>query len=137
MARRTYYDILGVSRTATTAEIKTTYRRRAMEWHPDRNPRPDATLRFREINEAYECLSVPDARRRYDAELKREEEAERSYAHASAGGFQNGCAEDPECLPCVLARLWHELDAHLAEWPELMLALFTRLDGWVRRLRAS
>ena len=132
MAGHTYYDILGVSRVANSAEIKTAYRRLAMDWHPDRNTRPEAVMRFREINEAYQCLSAPEARKRYDAELRREE-ARSSYTHANARGFHDGCAEDPECLPCMLARLWHELDAQLAAVPEKLLALFIRIDSWLSR----
>lgn len=136
MPSRTYYEILGVSRAADSAEIKTAYRRLAMMWHPDRNPQPGASIRFREINEAYQCLSVAESRRRYDAELRREE-ARRASSSAGSHGFHQGCAEDPECLPCMLLRLWHELDDHLAELPALLLALFTRMDGWFRRARAQ
>ncbi len=131
MAGRTYYDILGVTRSASGAEIKAAYRRLAMTWHPDKNPRPDAALRFREINEAYQCLSVPETRRHYDAELRREE-ARQSHGDAGTHGFHRGSAEGTESLPVILARLWHELDEQLASLPETLFALFCRMDGWLR-----
>ncbi len=54
MAKRDYYDILGVSRQASEAEIKRAYRRLALRYHPDRNPGDkEAEARFKEINEAY------------------------------------------------------------------------------------
>ena len=61
-----YYDLLGLERGATEADIKKAYRKRAMELHPDRNPSPDAEAQFKEITEAYEVLKDPDKRARYD-----------------------------------------------------------------------
>lgn len=61
-----YYDLLGIERGATEADIKKAYRKRAMELHPDRNPSPDAEAQFKEITEAYEVLKDPDKRARYD-----------------------------------------------------------------------
>ena len=67
MAKRDYYEILGVSRTATVAEIKKSYRRLAMKHHPDRNSEDaDASRRFREVREAYDVLNDPDRRAAYD-----------------------------------------------------------------------
>ena len=67
MAKRDYYDTLGVARGATAAEIKSAYRKLAMRFHPDRNPdEPDAEHRFKEAAEAYEVLRDEDKRAAYD-----------------------------------------------------------------------
>ena len=67
MAKRDYYDVLGVSRTASADEIKKSYRRLAMKFHPDRN-KDDATAegKFKEAKEAYDVLKDPDKRATYD-----------------------------------------------------------------------
>jgi DnaJ-class molecular chaperone len=61
-----FYEVLGVPKTATEAQIKTAYRKMALEWHPDRNKSADATTRFKEINQAYEVLSDSKKRQSYD-----------------------------------------------------------------------
>lgn len=63
---RDYYEILGVSRDADKEEIKHAYRRQARKFHPDVNKEPGAEERFKEINRAYEVLSEPEIRARYD-----------------------------------------------------------------------
>jgi len=63
---RDFYVILGVERTATDAEIKRAFRKLAQKWHPDVNTDPAAHERFKEINEAYQVLSDPESRQRYD-----------------------------------------------------------------------
>ncbi len=63
---RDYYLILGIERTATDAEIKRAYRKLAQQWHPDVNADPAAHDRFTQINEAYQVLSDPERRSRYD-----------------------------------------------------------------------
>src|SRR3954451_13605389 len=63
---RDYYLILGVERTATEAQIKRAYRKLAQQWHPDVNKEPAAEERFKEISEAYQVLSDPERRQRYD-----------------------------------------------------------------------
>lgn len=65
-AQRDFYEVLGVSRSATPDELKRAYRRLAMQYHPDRNPSEDAAEKFKEINRAYEVLSNVDLRARYD-----------------------------------------------------------------------
>ncbi|MBF8296653.1 MAG: Chaperone protein dnaJ [Bacteroidetes bacterium] len=67
MAKRDYYDILGVSRSASQEEIKKAYRQMALKYHPDRNPgNKEAEDQFKEAAEAYEVLSDQEKRRRYD-----------------------------------------------------------------------
>lgn len=75
-----YYEILGVSREATTNDIKATYKKLAFEYHPDRNPdSTEAEERFKEINEAYQVLSDDSKRAQYD-----------SFGHISnEGGFRS------------------------------------------------
>src|SRR5215831_12888041 len=67
MAKRDYYDILGVSRTAKDTEIKAAFRKLAMQHHPDRNPGDvECEHRFKELNEAYDVLKDGDKRAAYD-----------------------------------------------------------------------
>ena len=97
MDYKDYYQTLGVSRTASEKEIKSAYRRLARQYHPDINKDPKATERFKVINEAYEVLSDPKKRGKYDQlgadweRIEREQEYARQYqsqpgAQAS-GGF--------------------------------------------------
>jgi molecular chaperone DnaJ len=82
---RDYYETLGVSRDADKEEIKQAYRRLARKYHPDVNKESGAEERFKEINRAYEVLSEPEVRARYD----RFGEAGVSGAAAAGAGFQD------------------------------------------------
>ena len=66
-----FYSALGVPSSASTADIKTAFRRLAAHYHPDRNASPDAPARFRAVQEAYEVLADADRRAAYDANRKR------------------------------------------------------------------
>jgi molecular chaperone DnaJ len=66
MARTDYYSTLGLERGATDAEIKKAYRGLAQKWHPEVNTDAEAAERFKELSEAYQVLSDPDRRQRYD-----------------------------------------------------------------------
>ncbi|MCV0372972.1 MAG: molecular chaperone DnaJ [Nitrosarchaeum sp.] len=74
-AKRDYYEVLGVSKTSSTDEIKKQYRKLALKFHPDRNQSSDAGEHFKEISEAYGVLSDPEKRRVYD-----------QYGHAGVDG---------------------------------------------------
>src|SRR5215471_11967905 len=75
-----YYEVLSVSRTATDQELKTAYRKLAMQYHPDRNPNnPEAEEKFKACSEAYQVLSDPDKRAAYDR-----------YGHAAFSGGNGG-----------------------------------------------
>ncbi len=78
-----YYEILGVSRSADKDQVKQAYRRLARKYHPDVNKEPGAEERFKEINRAYEVLSEPEVRNRYD----RFGEAGVSGAGAGSAGY--------------------------------------------------
>lgn len=64
--KRDFYEVLGVSKSASAAEVKAAYRKLALEWHPDRNKASNANEKFKEINEAYAVLSDPKKKETYD-----------------------------------------------------------------------
>ncbi len=78
--KRDYYEVLSVVRTSTKVEIDRAYRKLAIKYHPDSNrDDPDATTKFKEVSEAYEVLSDPDKRARYD-----------QFGHAGVNGQAGG-----------------------------------------------
>ncbi|MEM6483835.1 MAG: molecular chaperone DnaJ [Pseudomonadota bacterium] len=87
MAKRDYYDVLGVGKTADEKEIKKAYRRVAMKFHPDRNPDdPQADEKFKEASEAYEILSDSEKRAAYDQFGHAGVESQMGSGGFSAGG---------------------------------------------------
>ena len=99
MEFRDYYKTLGVERGASAAEIKSAYRKLARKHHPDVNPNnKSAEARFKEINEAYQVLSDPEKRKKYDelgADWEHgtpEDEVLRRYARAGSPGFESADA---------------------------------------------
>jgi molecular chaperone DnaJ len=93
MAKRDYYEVLGVKRDASEDDIKKAYRKLAMQHHPDRNPEnPKAEERFKECKEAYEVLCDGDKRAAYDRFGHAGVEAHAGAAGA-AGGFGGGFAD--------------------------------------------
>ncbi len=79
MAKRDFYDVLGVSKTASIDEIKSAYRRMAKKHHPDVNKEAGNEEKFKEVNEAYQTLSDPQKRQAYD-----------QFGHAATEGFGGG-----------------------------------------------
>lgn len=85
MAKKDFYEVLGVDRNIDQTELKKSYRRLAQKYHPDRNPDvSDAAERFKEINEAYDTLSNLEKRQMYD---------QHGHAAFEAGGFSSGFSE--------------------------------------------
>ncbi|MDR0749884.1 MAG: DnaJ domain-containing protein, partial [Tannerellaceae bacterium] len=80
MTKKDYYEVLGVGKSATAEEIKKAYRKKAIEYHPDKNPgNKEAEEKFKEAAEAYDVLSDPQKRQRYD-----------QFGHAGVGGAASG-----------------------------------------------
>lgn len=85
MAKQDYYDILGVNKNSTQDEIKKAYRKKAMEYHPDRNPgNKEAEAKFKEAAEAYDVLQDADKKAAYDR-----------FGHSAFGGGMGGAGANP------------------------------------------
>ena len=113
MAKRDYYEVLGLQREASEADIKSAYRKQALKYHPDRNQGDsEAEAKFKEASEAYEVLSDPEKKSAYDR-----------YGHAGiesnfgSGGFQ-----------------WTDF-THASDFEDLFGDLFGGIFGSSRRQR--
>ena len=96
MAKRDFYDLLGVTKTATDAELKSAFRKTAMQCHPDRNPGDkDAEAKFKEVNEAYQVLSDGQKRAAYDR-----------FGHAA---FEQGGGGAGDGFPSSMADIFDDL----------------------------
>jgi molecular chaperone DnaJ len=102
-----YYEVLSVSRDASDQELKTSYRKLAMQYHPDRNPNdPSAEEKFKECSEAYQILSDPEKRAAYD----RYGHAAFQNGGAGAGGpFGGGFSGNPQDLGDIFGDLFGEM----------------------------
>lgn len=103
MAKRCYYEVLGVTRGASAEEIKKAYRRRAKELHPDRNQdNPQAESRFKEANEAYDCLKDDQKKAAYDRF------GHAAFENGMGGGF-NGRSAHPGDFGSAFADVFEDL----------------------------
>lgn len=89
MAKRDYYDVLGVDKSASDAEIKSAFRKLAKKYHPDLNKEPDAAEKFKEVQEAYEVLGDEQKRKTYDqfGSAAFEQGAQGGNPYGQYGGF--------------------------------------------------
>lgn len=92
--KRDYYEVLGVSRSASQDELKKAYRSLAKKYHPDVSKEPDAEVKFKEINEAYEVLSDENKRKTYDQFGFAGMDGSQAGGGAGFGGFQSGGFDD-------------------------------------------
>jgi molecular chaperone DnaJ len=94
MGKACFYETLGVSRTCTEVELKSAFRKAAMQFHPDRNP-GDTTceIKFKEVNEAYQCLSDPQKRSAYDRFGHSAFEQGNGFANGAGDGFGASMAD--------------------------------------------
>ena len=117
MAKRDYYEVLGVSKNASDDEIKKAYRRLAIQYHPDRNPGDKtAEEKFKEAAEAYEVLSNAEKKQRYDP-----------FGHAGMGGASiRGILSRSSAVVSVLSRIVCQPMTGAADLRRWLLA-----NGWL------
>jgi DnaJ-class molecular chaperone len=123
-----YYKTLELERAATSDEIRSSYRRLAMKWHPDRNQgSAEAEERFKQISEAYSVLSDDDKRRNYDLYLSGEGQRRDSFGRSYNPGFQGVSPEEAAAMfmneMCELAA---ELTLHNVSWKDIAQELVRR-----------
>ena len=136
-----YYALLGVPPGATTAQIKSAYRKLAKQYHPDVNSSSDAAERFREITEAYDTLTDPDRRRRYDrlhGTHTRTNTSDGTWSGFTSSGnrtrTQNGSANSNSSQAAsrilkVLEDTWLEIRRWHPEIPPAVIIIASGTDG--------
>lgn len=137
-SQKDYYAILGISRDASTAEIKRAYRKLAKQYHPEVNPEPDAAERFRELTEAYDTLTDPDRRSRYDRTYTPGGNQNRDIRTGSKARSGPGSTGDDSrvasSLLKVLEDTWLEIRRRHPEIPAVVIIIASGTDGKQTRL---
>src|SRR5690242_5020728 len=132
-----YYALLGVDPGATTAQIKSAYRKLAKQYHPDINDSSDAAEKFREITEAYDTLTDPDRRRRYDrlygtrtgtSDGTRSGNARSGNRTRTGNGSTNGPQAASRILK-ILEDTWLEIRRWHPEIPAAVIIIASGTDG--------
>ena len=132
-----YYRLLGVRPDATVLLIKKAYRKLAKQYHPDVNHSPDAAERFREITEAYDTLTDPDRRRRYDrlhgfghTTSGTDDGSSRYYRTRTSTGSANGNSSPMASrIIKVLEETWLEIRRWNPEIPAVVIIIASGTDG--------
>jgi len=132
-----YYRLLGVRPDATVLLIKKAYRKLAKQYHPDVNHSPDAAERFREITEAYDTLTDPDRRRRYDrlhgyghTTTGTDDGSSRYYRTRDSNGSASGDSSPMASrIIKVLEETWMEIRRWNPEIPAVVIIIASGTDG--------
>ena len=129
-----YYELLGVVPGATTAQIKSAYRKLAKKFHPDINDSPDAAERFREITEAYDTLTDPGRRRRYDRlhgtrRTTFTDDEQSRYTRPGAGSANGSRFQAASPILKVLEDLWLEIRRWHPDIPPAVIIIASGTDG--------
>jgi curved DNA-binding protein CbpA len=136
-----YYGLLGVEPGATSAQIKSAYRKLAKQYHPDLNSSPDAAEKFREITEAYDTLTDPDRRRRYDrlhgtsrTTFTEEDEWSRytrsgNDTRAGDGSARSTVSQAASPILKVLEDIWLEIRRWHPDIPPAVIIIASGTDG--------
>ena len=114
-----YYDVLGLKKGATAAEIKSAYRKLALKWHPDKHKdnKAEADKKFKAINEAYEVLSDPQKKQQYD-QFGHAAFKQGGFGGAARGGnpFGGAAGQGPFTYTyshgCLMSERWN----HSSDW---------------------
>lgn len=104
--KKDYYKILGVSKSATSDDIRKAYRKLALQYHPDRNKTKEAESKFKEINEAYEVLSDKQKKQQYDNDVYNPNSnphyGNNYYKPSSNSAYERGGYQKPGKLEIII-----------------------------------